>query len=257
MNVIYLKETLTTISPRGFMGASSLNHITLPNRLTTIGINAFMECYSLASFLASEIHPSFKTIDGVLFSQDLERLIRYPLAKEDSSYIISNQVRVIGEYALSQVYSLTSIDLGSGVTTIMTHAFYGTYNLESLVIPDQVTTIELYAFRDCTGLEEVTLGSGITSISSYMFNNCSSLQSIIIPYGVTAIYYGAFYDCTSLRNIYIVRNSLHGLISGSLFMFFYTPSDMKINFPDQMTVDAYKTATFWSSYASKMQVGTP
>ncbi len=257
MNIIHLPETIIEIGNRSFMDASSLNHIYLPDRLEVIGPSAFRNCYSLEAIHVSELNQFFHSIDGVLFSKDLETLIQYPQAKSSTSYVVPDHVKIIGENAFSAANNLTSLDLGNGVTTIMTHAFYKMNGITSLVIPDQVTMIELYAFRECYSLESITLGSGLTSISSYLFDSCVSLSSIIIPYGVVSIGYGAFYYCTNLRSIYIVRTSLNGMITGGLFMFTNTPSNLVIYFPDQATVNDYKVAYLWSSYASKMQVGTP
>jgi hypothetical protein len=50
---------------------------------------------------------------------------------------------------------------------------------------------------------------------------------------------------------------MDGLITGALFMFMNTPSYLTIYFPDQAALDQYKLAEYWSSYASKMQVGSP
>jgi uncharacterized repeat protein (TIGR02543 family) len=256
MNTIVLPKTLISIGRIAFLNANSLSSITLPDRLETLGASAFRHCHSLSEIIVSADHLHFAIIDGVLFSKDLATLIRYPQAKTGSSYTVPNHVLTIDEDAFSSASQLISIDLGLGVTTIKTHAFYQISNLTSIVIPNQVTTIELYAFRDAYSLSSVTLGSGVTEISSYMFNGCVSLTEIIIPYQVTRIAYGAFYDCTNLRSIYIMRNHLDGLISGALFMFTNTPFDLSIFFVNQMTLDAYKVATYWSSYQTKMKVAS-
>ena len=257
MNIIILQNTILEIGNGSFMGATSLSQMNLPDHLEFIGAAAFRLCNSLGEVNISDDNLYFISIDGILFSKDLETLIRYPQAKAGTSYILPNTVITIGEDAFSSADYLTSIDLGSVVTTIKTHAFFRMANLGSIVIPNQVTTLELYAFRECSALVSVMLGSGLSSIESYVFDGCVSLQSIIIPFNISAIRYGAFYNCNNLSQVYILRTSLDGMITAGLFMFTNTSSTMKINFPNQMTVDAYKTATIWVSYASKMQVGTP
>jgi len=257
MNVLVLPATLKEIANLSFMYASSLTEVYLPAHVELIGSIAFRFCYSLQSFNVSSDNPYFSSIDGVLFSKDLETLVRYPQNKIGTSYIVPNHVKTIGEDAFSDADNLLSLELGSGVEVIRTHAFFHMSQLASIIIPNQVVTMELYAFRDCTALSSVTIGTGLSSLDAYVFNGCSSLEMIIIPFNITFIGYGAFYDCFNLREIYIVRTSLNGIIQGSLFMLAYTSSNLVIYLPDQQTLNDYKLADFWKSYASKMAIGQP
>jgi uncharacterized repeat protein (TIGR02543 family) len=255
MNVIVLPETLIEISNHSFFYATSLTEIYIPRNVEKIGSVAFRYCYSLSSFIVSEDNPYYASLDGVIFNKDLSILVRYPQNKEGTTYTVPNVVDTIWEDAFSDADNLITIDLGIGVKTIKTHAFYHMSSLESIVIPDQVTTLELYAFRECSALISVTLGSGLTQIDAYVFNECVSLETIVIPFNITFIGYGAFYYCNSLSKIYITRTSLNGIIQGSLFMLAYTPSNLIIYLPDQQTLNDYKLADFWKSYASKMEIG--
>lgn len=251
-----LSPNIRSIGNHAFLAANSLQHLYLPVHLEIIGISVFKHCYALESIYLSELNPSFSVVDGVLYSKNLETLIRYPQAKSGTSFQVPNHVRTIGEDAFSSNHLLTSLDLGSGVSVIRDHAFYDMIALSSIVIPNQVTTMELYAFRDCYALASVTLGSGLTSIEAYVFNYAVSLKTLIVPYGITFIGYGAFYN-SGLENLYITRTSLNGVITGSLFMFAGTSSYLKIYLPDVATMNDYKTATYWKGYATKMEVGQP
>ena len=253
---IILSNTVEEIGNRAFMYASYLTNFTLPDSLEQIGSSVFRFCYELANFTVSSENDYFTAMDGILFSKNLDTLQRYPQAKAGASYIVPNSVITIAEDAFSDADNLVTLDLGNGVTTIKSHAFFHASSLASIVIPNQVTEVELYAFRECTALSSVSIGTGLTMISSYMFDSCTSLVTIVIPYNILTIAYGEFYNCTHLENVYIVRTSINGLIQGSLFMFVNNTSLFKINCPDQMTVDAYKTAYYWSSYATKIQIGT-
>ena len=257
MTSITIPHSITHIGHRAFMYASSLTTIILPSNLQSIGNAVFRFCYELETIVIDESNPQFINVEGILFNKDMTRLIRYPQAKTLTQYSIPNSVTIIEEDAFSDADNLISLDLGTGVNYIKTHAFFRMSSLKHIDIPHQVTTIELYAFRECSALETITLGSGISEIPSYFCDSCISLKAIIIPYSITLIGYGAFFSCTNLLDIYILRNSLNGMITGSLFMFMYTPTLMRIHFPDQMTVNEYKVANYWSSYASKMVIGSP
>ena len=107
----------------------------------------------------------------------------------------------IGDYAFKACYSLTSITLPSGVTSIGGSAFDSCFSLTNITLPSGVTSIGGSAFDSCFSLTNITLPSGVTSISYYAFSGCSSLTNITLPSGVTSISYYAFSGCSSLTNI--------------------------------------------------------
>ena len=107
----------------------------------------------------------------------------------------------IGDSAFSNCYSLTSITLPSGVTSISNNAFFNCRSLTSITLPSGVTSIGDSAFYSCYSLASIMLSSGVTSIFDHAFDNCSSLASITLPSSVTSISNYAFYSCYSLASI--------------------------------------------------------
>ena len=99
-----------------------------------------------------------------------------------------------------------TVEIGDGVTSIDSFAFYKCSNIEKIIIPESVTSIEYYAFCDCSSLKGIVLPEGITSIEESTFSGCSSLESITIPESVTSIGESAFYYCDSLSDIIIPEN---------------------------------------------------
>ena len=166
---------------------------------------------------------------------------------------------------------LTSCTIGSGVTSIGNNAF-ASCGLTSIDIPDSVTSIGRAAFHSCDSLTSCTIGSGVTSIGGSTFNGCSGLTSIYIPSGVTSIGYDAFYQCSSLTSINIPsgvtsigNDAFYGctnltsitvnattpptLDGGSIFG---DTNNCPIYVPSG-SVAAYKSAQYWSTYASRIQ----
>ena len=113
-------------------------------------------------------------------------------------------------------YSVTSINL---------RAFQECPSLTAVTIPDSVTSIGFDAFMECYGLTSVTIGSGITSIDDNCFYRCLNLSSITIH---------ATTPPTLGTNVFLHTN------------------DCPIYVPDS-AVNAYKTATNWSTWASRIK----
>ncbi|MBR0394709.1 MAG: leucine-rich repeat protein, partial [Alistipes sp.] len=89
-------------------------------------------------------------------------------------------------------------------------------------------------------------GSKVTSIGNSAFWDCELLKSITIPDSVTSIGSSAFLKCSSLTSIYCKPTTPP---SGRSYMFDSNASGRKIYVPTA-SVNAYKSAQFWSDYAS-------
>ncbi|MBR3677442.1 MAG: leucine-rich repeat domain-containing protein [Alistipes sp.] len=155
-------------------------------------------------------------------------------------------VTSIGYRAFADCSSLTSATIGNGVNTIGEYAFYNCDSLTSITIPDSVTSIGNSAFDGCTSLTIVTIPDSVTSIGDYVFSSCKSLTSITIPNSVTSIGEFAFAYCSSLTSVYCKPTTPP---AGNSSMFNYNASGRKIYVP-RNSVSAYKSAKYWSEYAS-------
>ena len=204
----------------------SLTAVTLPNSVADLDHNPFGCCPLLQTISVAPEHPSFYTLDGVLFRKKDDALVAYPRGKAASSYAVPQGTSAVGERAFDCCSFLTSVSLPASVTEIDDYAFSDcsalvevsipssvdeigscAFNyctaLSSIVIPDSVTEIEEGAFAECRALTTVVLPNSLTEISDYLFSYCASLSSILIPDSVTEIETGAFQRCTSLVSIVI------------------------------------------------------
>ena len=145
--------------------------ITFDGDVTTIGVEAFVECTSL------------------------------------TSVTIPDSVITIGEYAFYWCNSLTSVTIPDSVTTIGNGAFNSCYRLEEfkgkfsadngrcLVIDN---TLIAYAYASGT---EYTIPNSVTTIGDFAFWNCD-LTSVTVPDSVTSIGDQAFAHCYRLNTFY-------------------------------------------------------
>ena len=111
----------------------------------------------------------------------------------------------------------------SGCTTIGYQSFAYCKLLQGVTIPDTVTSIGQSAFTQCYALTEVEIPSSVTSIAAQAFMSCTSLVDVICKRTTPpTLATSSFQGCTALTSIYV---------------------------PDA-NVNAYKSASGWSDYAS-------
>ena len=107
------------------------------------------------------------------------RLVKIWFIPENISpeQIIPADVKVIGEYAFSEISDLVEIVIPEHVTEIEKFAFYKCKNLEKVTISKSVEKIGYGAFGDCINLKEVnySLNNGF---ADFVFHGCKNLFTI-------------------------------------------------------------------------------
>ena len=198
---IVLPDGVTQIGDYAFNNCKSLASITIPASVTNIGEDVFSGCSTLVRIEVDSENRNYTSLDGVLFSKDLTKIIRYPEGRS-GDYTIPSNVTSIGNFAFKGCAGLTNVIIPNGVTSIGELAFSGCKNLSVVTIPDSVNNIGFYAFSNCKALSSVTLPDGLMSIKGSTFNGCSNLISIKIPNSVTQIGWAAFSGCSNLTDVY-------------------------------------------------------
>ena len=210
---VTIPNSVKSIGDYAFSGCKSLQSVTIPNSVTSIGNWAFCWCVSLQSVT---IPNSVKSIGDKAFS-DCHSLQSVTIPNSVTSigneafsrckslqYVtIPNSVTSIGDGVFGECVSLQSVTIPNSVTSIGNSAFFSCESLQSVTIPNSVTNIGNSAFYWCRSLQSITIPSSVTKIGDYAFELCESLQSITIPNSVTSIRNGAFSRCYSLQNVTI------------------------------------------------------
>ena len=142
--------------------------------------------------------------------------------------------------------NLISAEVFEGVTAIGEGVFQNCNRLSSITLPDSVTSIGVGVFYNCSSLTAITIPSNVTSIGDWAFGGCYSLTSITLPDSVTTIGKNVFQYCSSLDSITCEATTPPTLGEGALggIRNIYVPA---------ASVDAFKTAAGWSTYADIIQ----
>ena len=232
---VTLDNRTTEINQYAFHYCDSLTSITIPEgvRITDIQDGTFAYCSSLTSITIPE---GVTRIGDEVFRE----------CSSLTSITIPEGVTSIGNYAFQRCSSLTSITIPEGVTSIGDDAFNTCDSLTSITIPDSVTSIGESAFYQCGRLTSITIPSRVTSIGERAFDSCYSLVSVTIPSRVTSIGQYAFQDCSGLTRITINATTPPRLGANAI------PDNVANIYVPEGSVDAYKAASGWSSYASKI-----
>ena len=213
-----VREGTEVICDEAFRWCKSLQSVTIPNSVKSIGDYAFSSCKSLQSVT---IPNSVKSIGDYAFSG----------CKSLQSVTIPNSVTSIGNWAFCWCVSLQSVTIPNSVKSIGDKAFSDCHSLQSVTIPNSVTSIGNEAFSRCKSLQYVTIPNSVTSIGDGVFGECVSLQSVTIPNSVTSIGNSAFFSCESLQSV-TIPNSVTNIGNSA---FYWCRSLQSITIPSSVT----------------------
>ncbi len=283
---VTIPDSVTSIGGRAFYNCTSLTSVTIGKRVTSIDDDAFRGCTSLTRVDITDLSAWCKISFGGYYANPLNNGVKlYLNGSELTDITIPSDITEIKAYAFYGCTSLTSVTIPDSVTSIGYKAFEGctsltrvditdlsawckiSFNnsyanplsngaklylngseLTDITIPSDITEIKQYAFEGCTSLTSVTIGKRVTSIGDNAFSGCTSLTSITIPDSVTSIEDRAFFSCTSLKEVYCKPTTPP---TGGLHMFTNTANDLRIFVPTA-SVEAYRSATYWDAYTSRI-----
>ena len=239
---VSLPSTLQTLQFMTFFGCGKLTTLTIPSSVTYVGNRSLEGCSALTDVYMSETGDAIPTMPAGIHTYDASRIRLHIPCGQAAAYaakgwntkftidgVVSGTcgdnvqwtfescngtLSIFGtgpmaDYELAQApwdaykYSITSVSIAEGVTSIGTYAFYYCTSMTSISLPNSLTSIGNFAFYTCGDLASVIIPNNVTNIGEYAFYYCTSLTSITIPNGVTSIEDQTFYNCTALSSVSI------------------------------------------------------
>lgn len=284
-------EASKTLSP--FKGCTSLKEITLPKSVKEFGARAFDQTKNILKINGLEQvhifgHCALQGTFGSASTQNFDTIIVSKLIggnnfnnvfKATNGYgikqlEINNGVEEIGVSAFFKLYNVERIKLPNslkiigGLASNQGGSFVGCVNLKRLNsdidgvinIPNNVTQIGWQAFycaggADVTGnnhIKEINISDSVETLGNSSFGGYYKCERLNIGSGITTIDAQGFINIgsdaekliitiTATTPPSITANTFEGLNSNAEI---FVPSD---------SLQAYKTATNWSAYASKIK----
>ncbi|MBR5166375.1 MAG: leucine-rich repeat protein [Ruminococcus sp.] len=173
-------EPVTVINGSSFTFCFNVTSVKIPAKVTRIGDHLAGYATSLATYTVDEKNENFCSVDGIVYTKDMKKLVAYPPAYPTTEFTVPSSVEMIG--------------YGSAYTAA----------IESLIIPDSVTAVEDFAFTYCKSLKSVKLPSGLKSIGYSSFGN-TALESVELPPVLEVMDSSAFDGCRQLKSVTVTN----------------------------------------------------
>lgn len=150
---ITLPNTLKVLCSGAF-AENNITSIDIPASVEILEDSIFPRCDLLQSINVDPNNKNYCSVDGVVYTKNFDKIIMYPVGKNEAKYTILNSVK-----------------------TICARTFQDS-SLENIIIPNTVTDIEYGAFARCHNLKEITLPISIKNIAQQAFWESISLEKV-------------------------------------------------------------------------------
>ena len=186
---IVLPNGLTHIGNNAFLQAA-VTEVTIPNTVVSIGTNAFWKCNTIETTLPASVRELGATAFYGTFVVNVDANSPYLCSEGGGKVLYSKNKTTL--YQVSQDCA-GDFTIPSTVTTINDFAMNGCAKVTGeLVIPDSVQTIGRSAFEG-TGFTSLNLGNSVKEIGVSAFYKCATMTGdLVIPASVTTIGENAF-----------------------------------------------------------------
>ena len=176
----------TWIDISAFYNCPKLRSVTFSEYVKRVNGESFEDCPSLTNFSVDNNHPEWKSVNGIIYTKNQEKLLLFPQGIT-GHHDLNNKVVEIGNYAFFQSH-LSTIYLTNNLQCIGEDAFDEAKQLTTVAFPNSLREIKRHAFYRCEALKSLMLPASLETIGDGAFTRCLSLpETIKIPASVTNI----------------------------------------------------------------------
>lgn len=184
--ILPLNENIVLASDVLYQEEATITAVKIPSNISDVRGIIFANAFSLGKIEVEENHPSLYAENGVLFAENGERLVAYPMQKTDKKYVIQSSVKSVDSYAFYGSENLESITVSNGVESLGSSCFMYCVNVKELSLPDTLVDIGSSCMASMASLTEITIPAGLTTGAYSLFNaECVNLKRVVGPARMT------------------------------------------------------------------------
>ena len=202
LSTLSLNNELREIGKKAFYDTRELKKVVLPENITFVGDEAFVNAGIEELELNSGSDTTFGTNSFSQYEYDPIRKELVPIDDQITKLTLNGSLtidKVFTEYAPQVRLSLHELNVKG--ERIAPSAFKNCTFLSTITIADGVKVIGESAFEGCDKIVALTLSNDIKEIAENTFKGCTSLKTINMPSSVTAVRSGAFDGCVEIANL--------------------------------------------------------
>ena len=190
-------EAVTSIAPHAFPWDTTIESVYISKDVKELTGETFIHLRALKKIEVDKNNENFCSVDGVLYTKDMTKLLCCPVAYEGGKeFVVPETVVTIGRSAFSDC-TFEKISLPEGLKNIERHAFLKAEALKEIVsykgdetyksLPEGLETIGVDAFNYASALSYLYIPASIKTVDAYCFTYCAKVDENGNKTGITEV----------------------------------------------------------------------
>ncbi|WP_019679183.1 leucine-rich repeat protein [Ruminococcus flavefaciens] len=142
----------------------------LPKTVKTVEDSYSASENNIMYFDVSEDNPYICSVDGIVYSKDMKKLVKIPGCYNSVEIVIPDSVRIIDRYAGWALKNVEKIVIPEGTEIIKDSAFACSQKLASVKLPETLDTIGNGVFGMCSLLTDISIPDSVEQIGNNAFD---------------------------------------------------------------------------------------
>ena len=203
IKTVVFPDKLMTIGDEAFYGCTSLSSVSIPQSVNKMGALAFAN-----SGVKTVVVNSRKIELGTTWDGSAYRNKAFEGCPIESLTFGSDVVEVPSLFTGAEFKTGSTVTIGGNITSIAADAFYNAKGLTTVVFEGtKLTRIDKAAFENCVSLENIELPAGLQEIGDEAFYGCTSLTTVTIPQKLSKMGALAFAN-SGVKNVVVNANKI-------------------------------------------------
>ena len=146
IKTIILGDGITHVTKKAFQDYYYLEEVKIGKDVCVFDAECLFGDYNIHKLTVDNENKNFIVKDGILYSSDLEKIVKFPPKQEKEYYEIPSHVKTIGKYAFADTDRLQCIKVGNNVSMIEEGAFACFFYLRHIYIDKNVDITDNWIF---------------------------------------------------------------------------------------------------------------
>jgi hypothetical protein len=146
IKTIILGDGITHIAKKAFQDYYYLEEVKIGKDVCVFDAECLFGDYNIHKLTVDNENKHFIVKDGILYSSDLEKIVKFPPKQEKEYYEIPSHVKTIGKFAFADTNRLQCIKVGNNVSMIEEGAFACFLDLRHIYIDKDVDIKDSWIF---------------------------------------------------------------------------------------------------------------
>ena len=174
-----IPDSVEKVEARAFSQSIKLKAISVPASVKELGEGVFRAIPNLEEINVDDGNIVYRSRSGNLYTADGTTLLQYAAGKNDRTFVLPDDVKLIADMAFSGASALQEVSLSVSLTEIGEGAFASCTSLVKVDLPASLEIIHGQVFLECTALKEIMIPASVKSIGVDAFKGCNALKSAV------------------------------------------------------------------------------